>query len=140
MTEPDLTLIEQALGIRLPESYRRTMHAFPVPACAGNHDTELWDNAPELIRLNQELRAGRRFVEPWPADYFALGTDGGGCTQALKLSDGTVFWADRCHLPAEGDRGPVKTFDSWVAKYFAVSAQQRARICWTHDAPEAPGG
>lgn len=119
MTEPDLSLIEQTLGIRLPEAYRRTMLAFPVPACAGNHDTELWDDASELIKLNQELRAGRSFVEPWPAGYFALGTDAGGCTQALSLSDGTVLWADRCHLPAEGDRGQVEPFDSWAARYVA---------------------
>ena len=117
MTEPDLVLIEQTLGIRLPPAYRQVMLAFPVPACAGNHNTELWDNAPELIALNQELRAGRPFVAPWPAEYFALGTDAGGCTQALSLSEGTVFWADRCHLPAEGERGQVREFASWASEY-----------------------
>lgn len=117
MTESDLDLIERTLGIRLPSTYRQTMLAYPVPACAGNHDTELWDDAPELIRLNQELRAGPRFVTPWPAEYFALGTDAGGCTHALSLSEGTVFWADRCHLPAEGARGPVRDFASWASEY-----------------------
>lgn len=117
MTESDLAVIEQALGIRLPLAYRQTMLAFPVPACAGNHDTELWDNAPELIALNQELRAGRRFVTPWPAEYFALGTDASGSTQALNLSDGTVFWADRCHLPPAGERGRVADFASWASGY-----------------------
>ena len=119
MTEPDLASIEQTLGIRLPSVYRRTMLAFPVPACAGNNDTELWDSAAELIKLNQELRAVRRFVTPWPPEYFALGTDAGGCTQALSLSDGTVFWTDRCHLPAEGERGEVLDFESWASQYIS---------------------
>lgn len=119
MTEPDLALVEETLRIRLPPAYRQTMLAFPVPACAGNHNTELWDNAPELMKLNQELRVGRPFVTPWPAEYFALGTDAGGCTQALSLSEGTVFWADRCHLPAEGDRGRTRDFASWASEYIS---------------------
>ncbi|MCM2257167.1 MAG: SMI1/KNR4 family protein [Vicinamibacteria bacterium] len=119
MTEPELALIEETLGIRLPEAYRQTMLAFPLPACAGNHDSELWDDAAELVKLNQELRAGRPHVKPWPAEYFALGTDAGGCTQALSLSEGTVFWADRCHLPPEGERGLVRDFASWAAEYVA---------------------
>lgn len=123
MTEPDLVSVEQTLGIRLPSAYRQTMLAFPVGACAGNHNTELWDNAPELIKLNQELRAGRPFVTPWPVDYFALGTDAGGCTQALSLSEGTVSWADRCHLPAEGERGQVIDFGAWVSRYAASLRQ-----------------
>jgi hypothetical protein len=117
MTESDLALVEEALGIRLPPTYRQTMLAYPVPACAGNSNTELWDNAPELIKLNRELRDGRPFVTPWPTEFFALGTDAGGCTQALGLSEGTVFWTDRCHIPAEGNRGRVRDFASWASEY-----------------------
>ncbi|MET0556854.1 MAG: hypothetical protein ABW221_27685 [Vicinamibacteria bacterium] len=67
MTADDLRRIEGALAIRLPESYRTRMLAFPIPAAAGNSDLSVWDDADRVIALNQELRRGRhRGVRPWP--------------------------------------------------------------------------
>ena len=64
MTEADLDRIERELDIRLPAPYRNFMAAFPLSACAGNAETELWDDADALIEVNRELRAGMKFVDP----------------------------------------------------------------------------
>jgi hypothetical protein len=119
MTDAEIASIEQALGIRLPDAYRAVVAAYPVRACAGNDDTELWDNAARLIELNQELRSGRYGVTPWPPGFFSLGTDAGGCCQALNLTDGTVLWADRCHLPVWGPPYTPVPFSIWCDEYVA---------------------
>lgn len=56
MTEDDLAGIEAELGIDLPKGYRDSMLDFPLPACAGNSDCDLWDDAEALTERNQELR------------------------------------------------------------------------------------
>jgi hypothetical protein len=117
VTDAELAAIEAELSIRLPEAYRAVMAAYPIPACVGNDDTELWHNAPRLVELNKELRSGRYSIKPWPAHIYALGRDAGGCSQALNLQDSTVVWADRGHLP-ELPAGS-SPFEEWCAQYLA---------------------
>jgi hypothetical protein len=120
MTEAELERIEAELAVQLPAEYRAAMLGYSIPACAGNDDTELWDNAPRLIELNRELRTGRYSIKPWPAEFFAVGRDAGGCSQALNLRDGSVLWADRGHLPHLGGT-PSKPipFAQWCPEYLA---------------------
>jgi len=42
MKDSDITMIEQELGIALPESYKRAVVPFRIPALAGNTDYQLW--------------------------------------------------------------------------------------------------
>jgi hypothetical protein len=116
LTAGDLTRIEAALGVSLPDVYRRLVVPFPIPAYAGNADTELWDDPDRLVELNRELRAGVAFVRPWPPHWFALGRDGGGSSVALDLRDpaGPVWWADRGHLDS-GAGGPESpSLEAWA--------------------------
>ena len=118
MTEADLTRIEAELEVRLPGEYRNLMVPFPIPAFAGNVDTELWDDAEKLIELNRELRAGNGLTRPWPEYLFALGRDGSGCANAIDLRDAAspIWWADRCHLdPNSGQNAPLLA--DWVKQY-----------------------
>ena len=105
--------MEAELGISLPAAYKRVVTAFPIPAWAGNAETDVWDNAKRLIELNRELRAGSG-VKPWPPTMFALGRDQGGCTHALDLASGEVWWADRCHLDAPGSYRLSVTLEAWL--------------------------
>src|SRR5262245_22660114 len=103
MTAEDMRRIEDALGIRLPESYRTYLVPFPVPAARGNVDLGVWDEPERLIEYNLQLRAGRG-VKPWPPHFFAIGHAGDGCPTALDLRDGgdAVWWIDHGHLDNPG--------------------------------------
>lgn len=114
MTEADLLRIEAALDLRLPPAYRRALRAYPVPACAGNADTPLWDAADPLIALNQALRTGGR---PWPRHWFALGDGGDGspCVIDLDTPGPAVWWMDRCQPDGPGSGRTHDAFDDWLA-------------------------
>lgn len=116
----DLDRIEKALGIRLPAVYRKLVAPFPIPAYAGNTDTELWDDVEALIELNRELRSGRR-TSPWPEHIFAIGRDGSGCASAIDLRDpmAPVWWADRCHLDVVGTAQESPSLAVWAEQRLA---------------------
>lgn len=121
MTEEDVVRMELALGVKLPKAYREVMVPFPIPAWSGNSETALWDDADRLTALNQELRNGSKFVDPWPAHMFALGRDDSGSANAVDLSDpmNRVWWADRCELNlTPGDSAPPP-FREWASKCVA---------------------
>ncbi len=123
MTEDDLSQIESELGIALPATYRRVMLAFPIRACVGNDDTELWDNPSRLIEENQLLRAGAPGgVPPWPAHFFCLGSAGSACVHAIDLADanGAVWWIDHCYLDAPSSGVVSPSFAEWSEQYIAT--------------------
>src|SRR4051812_10339081 len=98
MTESDFERIEHALDIRLPDVYRRQMSSFPTPQEVGNTGTEVWDDAEELIALNQRLRAE---VEGWPAWLFVIGrSEGDPCGYAIdtRSPECPVWWLEQMQL------------------------------------------
>ena len=117
MIADDVARIEQALQIELPTAYRAILVNFPLPAYAGNADTDIWDDADRLIQYNQELRTGSRFVKPWPVHFYAIGRDAGGSSQALDLGTGDLWWADHTHLDGPGSCKHGESFEQWAATY-----------------------
>ena len=120
MTEADLRRIQTELGIELPESYRETMLTFAIPACAGNDDTELWDDPDALIARNQEYRQGAPGgVKPWPVHLFFVGDGGSGCAHAIDLRspDAAVWWVDHGHLDLESSGEIEPSFSDWADAY-----------------------
>lgn len=128
MTSESIARIEQALGIRLPESYRAAVVPYPVPAAAGNSDCGVWDDADRLIEFNRELRSGARGgVKPWPSRFFALGHGGDGCPYALDLSQGdAVWWVDHGHLDNAASGKEADAFGPWAAAYFEALREDLA--------------
>jgi SMI1/KNR4 family protein SUKH-1 len=128
MTADDLQRIEDALGIRLPDSYRSRMQGYPIPAAAGNTDLEVWDHADRLIELNRELRGGLPGgVAPWPPRFFALGRGGDGCSYALDLdATDAVWWVDRGHLDNPVSQREAASFSAWADEYFETLRQEMA--------------
>jgi hypothetical protein len=122
MLAEDIARIEVALGIRLPDSYKSVMEAFPVPAFRGTSEVAVWDDPDRLIAYNRELRAGAPGgVKPWPPRFFALGHAGDGCPFALDLDVGdAVWWIDHSHIDNKNSTKEADSFVSWAADYFAT--------------------
>jgi hypothetical protein len=119
MTSADVDRIERELGVRLPDSYRKAVVNYPVPAFAGNSEVMFWDDADAIIEYNHRLRAGEEsFVDPWPTRFFALGRDGGGCSNALDLDDelAGVFWFDRAHISEDITKPSGEKLNQWVSR------------------------
>lgn len=118
MNSGDVQRIEAALGVTLPPTYVDSVVPFPVPALAGNTETGFWDDADALIELNLRLRKREGSRAPWPPRFFALGMDGGGCSDAVDLDDPAhgVFWFDRQHIADPLTDRSIETLAQWVLR------------------------
>lgn len=124
MTDRDLDFVEGELGITLPAAYRRTLSAFPVPACAGNSDAELWDDAKALVARNRALRAGEGGNAPWQRhQYFIGGAAGWSNAIDLRKAEAPV-WLVEADDWRHADTGiDYETFEEWAAAYVADQRQ-----------------
>jgi hypothetical protein len=122
MIDADLRRIESVLGITLPGPYKRLAVPFPVPYLRGNADTDLWDDADQLIARNKELRTGFvRRHQPWPTHWFFIGDPLTACGNAIDLRDplAPVLWVDHCDLRSiEGVSG--QPFEEWLRTWTAT--------------------
>jgi hypothetical protein len=122
VTGDDLQRIEAALEITLPEPYKRLVGPFPVPYLRGNADTDLWDDAGQLVARNRELRT--EFVrgrQPWPSHWFFIGDPQTACGNAIDLRDpgAPLVWVDHCDLRSiEGASG--QPFEEWLREWTAA--------------------
>jgi hypothetical protein len=118
MQDSDIARIERELGIHLPEVYKKALLSYPIAAYTGNSETMFWDDADRLIALNNELRRGIHAVAPWPARFYALGQDSGGCSDALDLEDPEhgVFWFDRQHVDAGANSRSPEKIEAWLMR------------------------
>src|SRR5712691_8832739 len=116
MNELNLDFIERELGIKLPSIYRQRLLVYPIPACVGNSDTALWDDAGKLVVLNRKLRAGAPGGIPmWRTHMFALGQiEGDPSVRAidLRVPEAPVWWVDHCHLDGQGSGQTHATFSN----------------------------
>ena len=122
MTFDDLMRIEAALGITLPESYKRLVVPFPVPSLRGNSDTDLWDDPKLLMARNQELRT--EFVrghQPWPTHWFFIGDPLSASGTAIDLRDpaASVVWVDHCDLSSV-EHAHGEPFVDWQQRWAAT--------------------
>jgi hypothetical protein len=119
MTETDLQLIERELGIILPDSYKRALVPFPIPALVGNTDYPLWDDAQALIRLNRDLRKGTRFSPAWPTHFFAIGDPHGDELIAIDLRapNAPVWWLDHGFIDSKKNFQSHARFTDWLQDF-----------------------
>lgn len=120
MTNEDIEFIERELMIALPESYKRALVPFRIPALTGNTDYELWDDARRLVELNRELRAGSRFRPAWPHYMFAVGDPHGDEMIAVdtRHPDGPVWWLDHGILNHQASYQSHSRFSDWVEEFY----------------------
>ena len=120
MTGEDIEFIERELDIKLPESYKRALVPFRIPAMYGNTYHQLWDNAEALVRLNREFRQGSRYNPPWPNYMYAVGDPRGDEIIAIDTRDpeGPVWWLDHGVIDHEGSDKTNDRFADWVEQFY----------------------
>src|SRR5688572_6124167 len=99
MTDADLDHIESALGLKLPEFYRRYMLNYPKwlaqkqPRWADVTQWEFADNPERVIHFNQYVRAAEpdEFFDDrtWPPEYFVIGSEDEQNWYFLDLASGS---------------------------------------------------
>ncbi len=75
MNQEDLNKIQFELQIKLPPIYCEFMSSIDDEDFKGNCDTDLWDDADEIIKRNKELRLGENMggKKPWSPTLFFIG-------------------------------------------------------------------
>ncbi len=111
MTPEDVSRIEHALEISLPETYASIVLDYP---CA--HSKEICEYGffkdPEwVIKRNEQHRTDGWFGIDWPRHYFVIGEDGAGNTYFMVLGeDESVYFADH-----EAGPHPVQQLEECLA-------------------------
>ena len=120
MKDSDIIMIEQELGIALPESYKQAVVPFRIRALGGNIDYQLWDDAKRLIELNRRLRAGSRTRPAWPPHLFAVGDPHGDEMIALDIrsAGGPVMWLDHGVVDSKASYQSHSKFTEWVEEFY----------------------
>jgi hypothetical protein len=127
VNEQDIAGIEAAVGVALPDHYRRflTEHAGTLRDAKKRLPMRavLYFAPEDIVRINKGLHDNPRMIEvnedtePWPLNYFVVGTDGGGDYWMVDLGDPReAVW--RYDSEAGGRIVPAE-FRSW-AEYMAA--------------------
>ena len=121
MTDADIKLIEQELGIALPESYRRAVVPFRIRALSGNTDYQLWDDAQRLVELNRKLRVGSRTRPAWMPHLFAVGDPHSDEMIAMDIRsmDAPVWWLDHGLVDSQATYQSHSKFADWVEEFYS---------------------
>jgi hypothetical protein len=124
--ERDIAGIEAAVGVALPGHYRRFLLEYseklrdakamlPMRAV-------LYFTAEDIVGINKGLHDNPRMIEvnedsePWPLNYFVVGTNGGGDYWTVDLDDQReAIWK---YDSEAGGRIVPAEFGSW-AEYMA---------------------
>ena len=125
MTDGDVKFIERELLITLPESYKRAVVPFRIPALIGNTDHELWDDAVSLVELNREFRSGSRFRPAFPHHLFAVGDPHGDEIIAVdtRYPEGPVWWLDHGIVDHQASYQSHSRFADWVEEFYRDTRQ-----------------
>jgi hypothetical protein len=124
-----LERIDKELGVALPDSYVKSMEDFPIPALAGNADTDLWDDADAIIERNRELREGIGAPSPWPDYLFFIGDPLSMAANAIDLrnDEAPVWWLDHCDVDAAASGEVSPSFAQWVGEWTDTLREDLAR-------------
>ena len=127
MNEQDVAGIEASVGVAVPAHYRRFLveHARALRDAKARLPMRavLYFTAEDIVRINKGLRDNPRMIEinedtePWPPNYFVVGTNGGGDYWMVDLDDPReAIWK---YDSEAGGRIVPAEFRSW-AEYMAA--------------------
>ena len=131
MTKSDVTRIEEALGVTLPEAYR----SFVTSKRDFDEvdDRSIFDDAESVIEATEIHRRGVSGLQPWPHHFVYIGDEDDACPYVIDCTSSEI-----CRLH-KGNAGapPFETFDSFdalLAKLQRSSqeaiAAQNTKVSW----------
>ena len=91
MTESDIALIEQSLGVKLPEAYRSLMSGEESSRLA---EGGIFDDAGLIIERTKEYRGGYEGAPAWPNHLVYIGDQEDACPYALDSLTGSIVQVD----------------------------------------------
>ena len=127
MNEQDIAGIEAAVGVALPDHYRRFLRSTRgrcgTPRRSSPCGRCCTSRPEDIVRINKGLHDNPRMIEinedsePWPLNYFVVGTNGGGDYWMVDLNDPReAVWK---YDSEAGGRIVPAEFQSW-AEYMAA--------------------
>src|SRR5436305_189386 len=97
MTEQEIAGIEAAVGVALPGHYQRFLreHAEALREAKRRLPMRavLYFDTQDIVAINKGLHDNPRMIEinedsePWPLNYFVIGTNGGGDYWLVDLNE-----------------------------------------------------
>ncbi len=96
MDNNDISTIEQALDLKLPQEYRQVLFSYPFEAGTDIYDRDLYHRVEAIIEQNKMHRELGFFGQKWPEHYLVIGNDLFGNLHFMDLTrpEGFVFFAD----------------------------------------------
>ncbi|GEM_PF-1642597 len=122
MKQEDLALIEQELGITLPESYKKA--ALEAKITQTRHPSRFYDDPHKIISTNKRLREKGLYGETLRKEHFVFGylSDGGDYYFIdLNLENGHVYTANKTktwkYTPEDisNNESPYNSIEEFVA-------------------------
>ena len=121
MSNEEITRIEKALAVELPQEYRAFMTQLDSEELQGNADSDLWDDPDAIIERNLELRKGIGMggKTPWPDHLIFIGDPLSACANAIDISEpgAPVHWIDHCAVDARSSGKIAESFVDWAQGY-----------------------
>jgi hypothetical protein len=122
MTDQTIAEIEAAVGVAMPDHYRRFLreHAETLRDAKARLPMRavLYFEPKDIVWINKGLRDNPRMIEinedsePWPLNYFMIGTNGGGDYWMVDLNEAReAFWK---YDSEAGGRIVPAEFSSWA--------------------------
>ena len=96
MKQEDFVLIEQELGIILPECYKKA--ATEAKISRTRHPSRFYDDPRKVVSTNKRLRQKGLYGQPLRENHFVIGYDSDGGDYYfidLNFKDGHVYLANR---------------------------------------------
>lgn len=132
MKQKDFRLIEEELGIALPETYKRA--ALEARISKTRHPSRFYDDPFKIIRMNKRLREKGMYGQPLRENHLIIGYEqDGGVYYFIDVNAeiGNVYQADRTkgwkYSPDDLSNNAMKAY-STIEKYIDFMCDLNAMV------------
>lgn len=132
MKQEDFVLIEQELGIILPESYKKA--ALEAKISKTRHPSRFYDNPRKIVSTNKRLREKGLYGQPLRKNHFIIGYEQDGGVYYFidtNAENDNVYQADRTkgwrYSPDDLSQNEMKAYSA-IEKYIDFMCDLNAMV------------